>query len=200
MTPHAIDNFVQTHQIPIMKPIRAGKIGCFFSHYTQWKNLLNSLYPAVLVMEDDIVPQEGFNQKLDAILEELPPTFDILYLQLDECKNYQNRKGENYSSLLRKDVPREDTSAYLISRKGANKLVTQMKNIKEALGPMLKKQIESNNLETYTIKNALFRNIGQKTSNQELSQGILKSNTCDSQLLGPQSSENTFFEKVSQKL
>ena len=75
-----------------------------------------------------------------------------------------------------------------------------MKNIKEALGPMLKKQIESNNLETYTIKNALFRNIGQKTSNQELSQGILKSNTCDSQLLGPQSSENTFFEKVSQKL
>lgn len=185
MTPHAIDNFVQTHQVPILKPIRAGKIGCILSHLQIWKQLLSSIHPAILIMEDDIIPMNNFHQRFNLVLEELPPTFDLLYLHLDEEKNYSQRSGLDFSTQLKKNIPREDTCAYLISRKGANRLIQVLKTIRDPLGTTLKKQIEINALETYTVKDALFTNIGQRTATQKIGEGILKSNTCNSQLYMP---------------
>lgn len=190
MTPHAIDDFVRTYQTPILKPIRAGKIGCLFSHLSLWKDFLNSNQISMLVMEDDIIPTGNFDNRFEQVLDELPPTFDLLYLHLDSAKNYDLRTGSVYSHNLKKNVPREDTCAYLISRKGASKLVDLLKKIRAALGTTLMKQIEIGELETYTVKNALFTNIGQKTCNQDLSQGLLKSNTCHSQLYVPDESVN----------
>lgn len=185
MTPHAIDDFIRIHQTPILKPIKAGKIGCLFSHLSIWKDFLSSDTAAMLVMEDDIIPINNFMESFALILEELPPTFDLLYLHLDSAKNYEERSGSIYSTLLKRDVPREDTCAYLISRKGADKLIKLLRNIRDTLGTTLKKQIESGLLETYTVKNALFTNIGQKEINQDLSQGMLLSNTCNSQIYIP---------------
>lgn len=185
MTPHAIDSFVRTNQTPILKPIKAGKIGCIFSHLTVWNEFLNSQHAAMLVLEDDTVPEDDFHVHFREVLKELPPTFDLLYLHLDSAKNYNLRSGVSYSKLLKKNVPREDTCAYLISRKGASKMIKLLRTIRDQLGSTLRKQIENGGLETYTVKHALFSNIGQKAYNLSLSQGMLKSNTVNSRLYVP---------------
>jgi GR25 family glycosyltransferase involved in LPS biosynthesis len=184
MTPDAIDNFVQEYHIPILQPIRAGKIGCAFSHISVWRELLQSLNPSYMILEDDVQPSIDYNDLMIPVLKELPVTFDILFLYVSP-KFYRNDDtiqlpGKNY---INKGYYTEDVSAYIISRKGARKLLRKFKAIKEPLDIMITKEIMNDEIEAYTTKKMLFENIGQKTATQE---NILESNTYDSKIYAPE--------------
>ena len=191
LTPHAIDNFVRERKLPILKPIRAGRIGCFFSHYNLWSDLLSSKSkPAMMILEDDNIPIEGFNSKFDQVLKELPPTFDILHLYLlpdDLPKLTDYQEGGPYQ-LIVKGLASSQTCAYLISRKGAHRLCEVVKSIKENLDQVLKKHVESGYLEGYAVKTRLFENLGveDKKGNEQDNANILKSNTQESQMYMPE--------------
>ena len=183
LTPHAIDNCVIQFKLPIMKPIRAGRIGCFFSHYSLWRDLLASKSkPGMLILEDDNVPVEGFMYKFEKVLEKLPPTFDLLHLYYlpDEKQLIEEKRGED---LIVKGVASKQTCAYLISRKGAFKLCGVVKAIKESLDELLKKQVESGFLECYSVKEKLFDNLG--VDGVKTKENKLKSNTQESQIYVP---------------
>jgi len=176
LTPHAIDDCVQTHKLPIMKPIRAGRIGCLFSHLSLWKELLASKSrPAMMILEDDNMLVNGFVEKFNRVLEELPPTFDLLHLY---------RVDGSGQDLIEK-IPLQQTCAYLISRKGADRLVKVVKSIKEPLEMILEKQVENGYLEGYAVSESLFENAGDADSRSV--EEKLKSNTSDSQLYVPDS-------------
>ncbi len=183
MTPHAIDNYVKMNQTPILRPIRAGKIGCAFSHLSLWKELLLNLYPCLMILEDDVIPNQKYNESITNILSELPVTFDLLFLFISS-KYYRNDNTVqlNQKSYINKAYYTEDISAYIISRKGASTLLQNIKSIGEPLEMMINKEIERDNLEAYIARDRLFDNIGQKTATQE---NILESNTYDSQIYDP---------------
>jgi len=184
MTPYAIDKAVRNTQVPILKPIRAGKIGCIFSHLSVWNQFIDSrsdMPPAMLILEDDTEPIDDFENKFNQVLDKLPTTFDILFLYVSP----ENEEKLNKNLIIQPSFPVESTSSYLISRRGAIKLLKTIKCIREPIGSIIKRQIELHKIEAFTVSTSLFDNIGQKTSNQIVSNGMLKSNVCDSKIYIP---------------
>tara|TARA_R100001163_G_C5065682_1_gene203701 strand:- start:2779 stop:3810 length:1032 start_codon:yes stop_codon:yes gene_type:complete len=194
LTPHAIDDCVREHKLPIMKPIRAGRIGCLFSHISLWKDLLASKSkPAMMILEDDNIPVKGYTEKFGKILKKLPATFDLLHLYLlpgekeKFSKNFKKCKDCKEKALcLGSGVASGQTCAYLISRKGASKLVKIIKNIKEPIDVILKKQVENDYLETYAVCENLFQNVGVEEDKSTKKDQRLKSNTSTSQIYNPE--------------
>jgi glycosyl transferase family 25 len=60
------------------RPLAAGEIGCFASHYLLWQRCMESREPLV-IMEDDVVVDDGFVRALE-IATELLPAFPLLRL------------------------------------------------------------------------------------------------------------------------
>lgn len=193
MTPHAIDNFVLENHIPIIELIRAGKICCAFSHITLWKELVNSLSPSFLIMEDDIHPKKEWKEIIDKILEDIPITYDIIFMYVSP-NFFRNDDYVKYNDQLNKHYYMEDISAYLISRKGARKLLKSITYLKEPIECIINKD---NNLETYIVRNMPFENIGKKCATLD---NILESNTYDSKLYHPENSESDDDLSTSYKI
>ena len=178
LTPHAIDNCVRREKLPILKPIRAGKIGCLFSHLLLWKELIESDKCAMMILEDDNIPVDNFGERLNIILDELSPTFDILHLCI--TKHLENPKVN-----LQKQLPCAETCAYIISRKGANKLISSIKEIRDPLEIIIQKHIIESSLETYSVGESIFTNIGKKNASISFKDEILLSNTTASKIYVP---------------
>ena len=51
-------------------PILPGKLGCYASHVAVWEKLANSDSKAALILEDDVVFHDDFNEALDLALRE----------------------------------------------------------------------------------------------------------------------------------
>lgn len=184
LTPNAIDNFVQEYHIPILQPIRAGCIGCAFSHISIWRELLQSINPSMMILEDDVIPSVEYNDMIQLVLRELPVTFDILFLYVSP-KFYRNDdqvqfEGKQY---INRAYYTENICSYIISRKGARKLLRKFKALSEPLDLMITKEVQKGELEAYTTKKMIFENIGQKTATQE---SVLDSNTYDSKIYEPE--------------
>jgi GR25 family glycosyltransferase involved in LPS biosynthesis len=54
-------------------PPRPGEVGCFLSHRKAWERIVASGDEAALIVEDDIVPAEGFDAALALALENAAP-------------------------------------------------------------------------------------------------------------------------------
>jgi glycosyl transferase family 25 len=109
-----------------------GLIGCAASHKTLWKQLINSKENFYIIFEDDI----ELNEKSFEIINKIIPylnneEYDIDYLNLN-CVNYgcgiqktifsidEYKFGKPYMPL--------STSSYIITKKGANKLLNYISN------------------------------------------------------------------------
>jgi len=53
------------------RPLSAGEIGCFASHYLLWKRCMESREPLV-ILEDDVVIDDGFVRALETAIDLLP--------------------------------------------------------------------------------------------------------------------------------
>ena len=64
------------------RPLSAGEIGCFASHYLLWQRCMESREPLV-IMEDDVVIDDGFVRPLETTTD-LLPTFPFIRLGLTQ--------------------------------------------------------------------------------------------------------------------
>lgn len=60
--------------------MKRGECGCTDSHIRVWKDIVAKGHPWALVFEDDARLVEGFKEKLDEIMSELPGDWDYLNL------------------------------------------------------------------------------------------------------------------------
>lgn len=60
--------------------IKAGRIGCLLSHFMLWKVLQHSNYEEILILEDDVVLCENFQEKLEVIKNQLPENWDYVFV------------------------------------------------------------------------------------------------------------------------
>lgn len=107
------------------RKFNAGEIGGWCSHFLIWKMATQNNYQTVLVFEDDFIPtKDKFVSKLNTILEEVPKTYDLLYLHasianggkvplINSSAVSQFSKGSDYYLLM----------AYAFSNKFANNMV-----------------------------------------------------------------------------
>ena len=64
------------------RPLSAGEIGCFASHYLLWQRCMEAREPLV-VMEDDVVVEDGFVRALETATD-LLPAFPLIRLGITE--------------------------------------------------------------------------------------------------------------------
>ena len=102
----------------------AGAVGCSLSHFKVWEDLLASSAPATLVFEDDATIPVDLAPRLNHVLANLSPDWDVLQLQrtkfgsgISGCKPIQNDDPwQLCTSLI-------GTHAYIVSRRGAKRML-----------------------------------------------------------------------------
>jgi GR25 family glycosyltransferase involved in LPS biosynthesis len=57
-----------------------GAVGCYLSHFTLWNVLQYLPEDEFLIMEDDVVFDDGFKEKFDACYSRLPSNWDMVYV------------------------------------------------------------------------------------------------------------------------
>jgi len=107
-------------------------IGCWLSHYTLWKYVVDNKLNNVLVLEDDALPVDNFREKLNEYWKGVPDNWDIIFFGCSgSCDNYPNYPfatkllyGDNKRISDHIIVPSFPllTHAYMLSYNGAKKL------------------------------------------------------------------------------
>lgn len=116
---------------PVM--LTPGEIGCYLSHVTAWKRLLDGPEDHIAVVEDDV----HFSPMAGNILKEagwIPPDADIV--KLETARTHVRLAGETTARIgdtrVRKlESQHLGTAAYIVSRAGARKLLGLTENRKD---------------------------------------------------------------------
>ena len=122
------------------KQATSGQIGCCVSHVSVWKEAAGSARPWTVVLEDDAVINETlFSSTVDGMLAELEDSgrdFDILYLYLHP----EQRPASLRLASLPLEPPLTQEGfhswcllAYVLSRKGASRLLGHVNNCDEEI-------------------------------------------------------------------
>jgi glycosyl transferase, family 25 len=105
------------------RPLSAGECGCYASHLRIWQELIDSAEPWALVLEDDVEPDSGFDEVLDAI-DQLSPQWDMIKL-IGRAREKAARTAAltvSHDLIQYRRLP-SLTGAYVVSREGARKLL-----------------------------------------------------------------------------
>lgn len=143
-------------------------IGCWLSHYTLWKYIVDNKLNNVLVLEDDAIPVTNFNNKLIQYWKNIPSDWDIIFLGCSgSCDNFpnsdttikyiygENKKINGNDHLIVPSFPLM-THAYMISYNGAKKLISEelLKKVKYHIDYYMSKFIynkEDKNIKMYAF-------------------------------------------------
>jgi len=125
--------------------------GCWQSHLLTWQTLAASSDSdkQILALEDDAFGIPGFEDRLPLVLGALPANFDLAYLggqadprfiretnEYSEVVETEDSKGNLYSWGRLDSGTLNTTSAYVISKSGASKLLDHLSNELENIGQL----------------------------------------------------------------
>lgn len=113
---------LNSHQY--FKPMGDGEKGCYCSHMTAWRQLLDSDAPAMVVFEDDVRLLPSLPQALAAIEAMPADSWDMVRLFGREREKIASRRplAEPLELITYRRIP-SFAAAYAISREGARKLL-----------------------------------------------------------------------------
>ncbi|MGI4751456.1 MAG: glycosyltransferase family 25 protein [Janthinobacterium lividum] len=166
-------------------PIHINQIACSLSHVEMFKYVRDNNLSRVLILEDDIIPIEKHLTFLAETLQQMPRSWDILYLGHIYNNNFsfwgklkyyhftnflyqlgikttaiirkRNTYPTPYSTLLRKQGAHIGTHAYAISNEGAKKMIPLQNPLKQAAPDlMLMDAIAKRQVVSYTTKYNFF--------------------------------------------
>ncbi|XP_078082417.1 procollagen galactosyltransferase 2 [Mustelus asterias] len=107
------------------RTLTKGEVGCFLSHYSIWKEVMDRKLNKAVVFEDDVRFEAYFKRKLERLLSEIEDanlTWDLIYLGRKLVNPNQEEAVENVHNLVVAEYSYW-TLAYAISLQGAEKLV-----------------------------------------------------------------------------
>lgn len=112
---------------PMLKrKINVNEIGCFLSHYSIWKQIIDNNIDVALILEDDCVFNDDFNTKLTEILQIDTTTYDYFTLGRNRNNNFYNLGPE---IVIENDyvIPKYsyNTHSYLLTYTGAKILANE---------------------------------------------------------------------------
>ena len=139
----------RTHHYQLTK----GAVGCFLSHYTLAKQLLDdNSADYYLILEDDIMVNEKILSTIKRYLSIVPTDWDILQLSTLRCVKY-NVVGE-----FVEPSGFWGMQSYIINKRGAKKLVNEVNNhkIDGQIDAYLSRMQQQNKIKIYITKKRLF--------------------------------------------
>ena len=109
-------------------------VGCWLSHYTLWKHIVNNKISRALILEDDAYPLKNFKKQLLKLWKQIPQDWDMVYLgcygscenttAINMCLKMVHTQENVYinKNVIRPGFP-IGAHAYMLSLKGAKKLI-----------------------------------------------------------------------------
>jgi GR25 family glycosyltransferase involved in LPS biosynthesis len=131
-----------------------GQIGCALSHIRLLELILARGYARTLVLEDDAELAPGFRGELAACLQETPAGFDLLYL-FHSPRPLPTPLEVAGRPRLRRPVYPLGTVGYVVSRRGAEKVLGLIKPVYFTIDDMLAEHVQEGRLEAYSVMPAL---------------------------------------------
>jgi GR25 family glycosyltransferase involved in LPS biosynthesis len=108
--------------------------GIWMAHRQIWEYMIHKGLPTVAIFEDDVVFTKDIASRLPAAMTELPPDWDIFYLGCLTCNSPSlldipicRKASIPFSQHLQIPSCVFGTEAYVLSRKGAQKLLETLK-------------------------------------------------------------------------
>ncbi|KHJ75106.1 LPS glycosyltransferase, partial [Oesophagostomum dentatum] len=107
------------------RPIKAGEIGCFLSHYRIWKDVIDRKLSRVIVFEDDLRFSEDGMERVKEVLEDLDGSkmeWDLIYLGRKRLADQEELwvPGHRHLSTVGYSYW---TLGYILSNEGARRLL-----------------------------------------------------------------------------
>jgi GR25 family glycosyltransferase involved in LPS biosynthesis len=104
----------------------AGAIGCSLSHFAAWRRITDEKLDAMIIFEDDVEIPVDIKERLEYVMANLPPNWDMVTFYMTQfrggraaCKPVGN--GSEWWSCR----SQMGAHAYMLSRRGAEKLLTR---------------------------------------------------------------------------
>jgi len=133
---------------------KPGELGIWASNWTAWKNFLKTRHDFVILMEDDIVLDSDFNEKLTSYMNELPEGWDVFTVYIPDSGNIRYEKRKNELLIGKENICKVYQSwsclCYVVSRSGAQKLLKEVK--KRVKSPLDHYLFYSKGIRAYSIK------------------------------------------------
>jgi GR25 family glycosyltransferase involved in LPS biosynthesis len=133
---------------------KPGELGIWASNYTAWQNFIESDYDYIVLMEDDIVLNTNFNEKLIEYIAELPDDWDVFTAYIPPTGNIRYKKNKESLLIDKDNVCRVYQSwsclCYVVSKNGAKKLLKEVQ--KKVKSPIDNYLFYHNKINVYTIK------------------------------------------------
>ncbi|CAE7151318.1 unnamed protein product [Rhizoctonia solani] len=103
-------------------PLSLAAISCWYSHYQVLRSVADGPDEAVVVFEDDIDMEFDLEKRLREMWRALPVDWDVV--MLGHCQSHEwNHPKLKYTPALHRSTHTMCTHAYVVSKRGARKLV-----------------------------------------------------------------------------
>ena len=108
------------------RPMNYGELGCFFSHYFIWQDMINNDYTnGAIILEDDVRFDASFSSKLAAVLSNRSFEWDLLYLGRKIMQPDDENYNQTTETFLIEPLYSHWTVGYALSLRGAQMLVAE---------------------------------------------------------------------------
>lgn len=108
------------------RPMNYGELGCFFSHYFIWQDMIKNQYSnGILILEDDVRFDAYFKNKLEKVLSNRSLEWDILYLGRKIMRSSEENYDNTTVTYLIEPSYSHWTVGYALSLRGARMLVDE---------------------------------------------------------------------------
>lgn len=133
---HTVDQaYLERHQIRLLpnyedpynrRPMNYGELGCFFSHFFIWQDMVDNNYGnGAIILEDDVRFDAYFKYKLEKVLANRSLDWDIIFLGRKIMRPDEENYEHTIETFLIEPAYSHWTVGYVLSLRGARLLVDE---------------------------------------------------------------------------
>jgi len=138
------------------------KFACTISHIRVWQRIVESNLEHAIVLEDDVVIDDGFEAFVRELKDQLPSTYDLAHLYIHpDFQSDWSRGADLADRAFVEFVPRWGRSAYLLSQTGAKKLLDLFEHVAHHGDMQIAQMAQRGDLSVYCASKMHVQNLGQ---------------------------------------
>jgi GR25 family glycosyltransferase involved in LPS biosynthesis len=148
------------------KTLKLAQMGCSLSHITIWEKVANNNNPddVFLILEDDAIIPEDFNEKLKTYSKQLPDNWEMLLLGTNSMIGKKHSENLLYTDKTIKKNGNYGLYAYLIKPKTAKKLLKSCQKMSATIDHYLNKKFYLNNRVYFCMPSLVTHNYDLRSS------------------------------------
>lgn len=158
----SVSNFYKNNKITIdsrghnQQGWKFGELGVWASNFKAWENFAKTDYEALILMEDDIVLEPSFSEKIVRYVRELPENWDIFSAYIPTSTNASYHRAskklfDKHPGNVCEIYQSHSCLCYVVSRSGAEKLLELVNKVPVSM-PVDTYLYYNTNINAYALK------------------------------------------------